>query len=59
MTYFQAVAGELQEAIDRVRGLHVMVTDNGFEQCKACRSFYEIRKSWPCATIEALDGVQE
>jgi hypothetical protein len=56
MTYFQAQAGKLQEMIDRVRELHVMVTDEGFGQCEACRSFYEIRKSWPCPTIKALDG---
>jgi len=55
MTYFQAIANELQEAIDRVRELHKPVA-SGFEDpfkpdtiCWICLSLY------PCTTLKALD----
>lgn len=49
MTYFQAVANEAQEAIQRVRELHRPDPKaNGY--CDECQTNY------PCPTIQTLDG---
>jgi hypothetical protein len=54
MTYFQAIANELQEAIDRVRELHV---PKEYENtCKTCdKTDMGVTVPYPCPTIQALD----
>lgn len=57
MTYFQAEANKLQEAIDRVRKLHKPSTNGDY--CTHCEigqvSGYDYA-DYPCDTIKALDG---
>jgi len=54
MTYFQAIANELQEAIDRVRELHVPKDHEN--TCKVCdHGDTDRRVPYPCPTIQALD----
>jgi hypothetical protein len=56
MTYFQAIANELQEAIDRVRELHK--EHDGY--CGYCRYYFdgavELSARYPCKTIKALNN---
>jgi len=59
MTYFQAIANQLQEAIDRVRELHkpIPLHDlvNEWKICSACFNDLEPHL-YPCPTIKALDN---
>jgi len=63
MTYFQAVANELQEAIDRVRELHnkKQSTDcmcDDLDCLGATKVWVECAEcgcEYPCPTIQALD----
>jgi len=55
MTYFQAVAGELQEIIDNVRKLHYDMSADC--NCRDCTpTCGECNDSYPCDTIEVLNG---
>lgn len=48
----------LQEAIERVRALHVKEEKDGDAFCTACVHHEEFNwwQMWPCDTIKALNG---
>lgn len=50
MTYFQAKANELQEAIDRVLELHKI--DDYNDRCLVCQNHGDY--GYPCKTIKAI-----
>lgn len=51
---------KLQQAIERVRMLHVPNLRDGQEYCGTCvyPSIWDEWQVWPCKTIKALDGDQ-
>ena len=59
MTYFQAIANELQEAIDRVKALHTPVASGWESPFKPDTICCNCIQAYPCSTLKALETPNE